>query len=118
MSHSGKSEHGFITFSNIRIKYCLLFQSISIHEIQLSIISWTGLYKVRYGILTFTNLVVEDDKYAHVRKNLSETDCIKVDEISMLSAKLFEQLEMVCSVVSGNNKVFGGNPSTGFLTFR
>ena len=26
----------------------------------------------------------------------------------MLSAKLFEQLEMVCSVVSGNNKVFGG----------
>ena len=94
------------------------------------IFSWAGLYDGRYDILTLKNLVVEDDKYAHVRKNVSETDCIIIDEISMLSAKLFEQLEMVCSVVSGNNKVFGGKqivlcgdffhftPSTGSLTFR
>jgi len=70
--------------------------------------SWAGLYDGRYDILKLKNLVVEDDKYAHVRNNLSETYCIIVDGISMLSAKLFEQLEMVCSVVSGNYKVFGG----------
>lgn len=49
-----------------------------------------------------------DDKYESVRKNVVDTDCIIIDEISMISAKVFEQLEAVCSVICGNNKVFGG----------
>ena len=39
VSHSANSEHGFITFSHIRIKYCPLFQSISFPGMHLSIIT-------------------------------------------------------------------------------
>ena len=70
--------------------------------------SWAGLYDGRYDNLTLKNLVQSDDKYEKVRKMVGQTDCIIIDEISMLFAKLFEQLEMVCSVVSDNDKLFGG----------
>ncbi len=40
--------------------------------------------------------------------NIRHLDCLVIDEISMLSAKLFSQIELVCRKVKGNDKLFGG----------
>jgi len=41
-------------------------------------------------------------------KNIMTIDCIIIDEISMLSWKLFQEIEHVCRVVRENQKPFGG----------
>ena len=70
--------------------------------------SWAGLYDGRYDNVTLKDLVLKDDKYAKVRENVGKCDVIIIDEVSMLSKKDFEQLEMVCRVVKGNGLIFGG----------
>jgi hypothetical protein len=74
----------------------------------LSFFSWAGLYDGRYDILTLKDLVVNDDKYDHVRRNVKSAEVIIIDEISMSSQKLFEQLEAVCNLLHDKNKYFGG----------
>ncbi|MEW8544677.1 MAG: hypothetical protein AB2693_14215, partial [Candidatus Thiodiazotropha sp.] len=70
--------------------------------------SWAGLYDGRYDDNTLKNLVLKDDKYYKVRDNVQKCETLVIDEISMLSKKDFEQLEMVCRVVKNNGKIFGG----------
>lgn len=53
-------------------------------------------------------LVKNDDRYDSVRKNVQECDVVLIDEVSMLSRKDFEQLEMVCRIGRDNNWFFGG----------
>ena len=69
---------------------------------------WAGLYNGRYGNCELEHLVENDDKYHQVRKNVNGTDVIIIDEVSMLSEKDFEQLELVCRTAKKNDKYFGG----------
>ncbi|XP_053390292.1 ATP-dependent DNA helicase pif1-like [Mercenaria mercenaria] len=70
--------------------------------------SWAGLQDGRYDNLTLKRLVLEDDRMANVRRNVEKTEAIFIDEVSMLSRKDFEQLELVCRTVSNNDIYFGG----------
>ena len=70
--------------------------------------SWAGLYDGRYDDLTLKDLLLHDEKYQNVRENVKKCDTIIIDEISMLSKKDFEQLEMVFRVSKGSDELFGG----------
>ena len=43
-----------------------------------------------------------------IRSNISSLHTIMIDKVSMLSAKTFEQCEMVCRVSKQNNLLWGG----------
>ena len=43
-----------------------------------------------------------------MRENVSRTKLIMIDEVSMMSAKDFEQLELVCRTIKNPNEIFGG----------
>lgn len=48
------------------------------------------------------------DEYYLKYKNIFKTDVLILDEISMLSWKLFDQLEYICRKVRNNDLYFGG----------
>lgn len=52
---------------------------------------------------------LENDEHFFVhRENILKVDCLIVDEISMLSARLFNQLEYICRSIRNKDSVFGG----------
>jgi hypothetical protein len=51
------------------------------------------------------------------RKLLPEADVLIIDEISMLSCKLFDQLEYICRKVRTNDLYFGGLQVVGSCDF-
>jgi len=52
--------------------------------------------------------VTKDDSYEKVRNNVRKINTLVIDEISMLSLKTFEQLELVCRTGRNNTQLFGG----------
>lgn len=42
------------------------------------------------------------------KKKIQQTQCLIIDEISMLSAKVFNMVEFVCRHVKKTDTVFGG----------
>ena len=62
----------------------------------------------RYDDVTLTRLVREDDAMGHVRQNVMGTDVLLIDEVSMLSKKDFNQLELVCRTILNAYRNFGG----------
>lgn len=79
---------------------------------------WAGLYDGRYHSSELKDLVLRDDRYDHVRKNACDADVIIIDEVSMLSKKIFEQLELVCRTAMGNHQLFGGTQIISCGDFR
>jgi ATP-dependent DNA helicase PIF1 len=67
-----------------------------------------GLKDGRYSADELSEKIQNDTIYGTVKKNIKTIDCIIIDEISMLSWKIFQQIEHVCRVVRENQKPFGG----------
>ena len=68
---------------------------------------WTGIGDGRYAVDKLKALFDYDDNYASAKERISNTCCLIIDEISMLSRRTFE-LENVCRHVKNNNLCFGG----------
>ena len=69
-------------------------------DFQLLYFSWAGLYDGRYDNVMLQQLVLKDDKYSKVKENVRKYEVIIIDEVSMLSKKAFDQLELVCRLIS------------------
>ena len=69
---------------------------------------WAGILDGRYGHVKLSELLQHDDSFADPRRRILTTHTLIIDEISMLSKKIFEMVEFVCRKVKDNNKVFGG----------
>ena len=78
-----------------------LLNGITIHK-------FLGLKDGRFSADDLSEKIQNDTIYAIVKKNILTIDCIIIDEISMLSWKLFQEIEHVCRVVRENQKPFGG----------
>ena len=68
---------------------------------------WAGLIDGRYSNAELIKRL--DDEYScDILSRVRAADILIIDEISMLSARLFEQLHLVCSYVRKTDKIFGG----------
>lgn len=68
-----------------------------------------GLKDGRYTDRELVTKILHDTSYTAVKERIRKTDCIIIDEISMLSWKLFLQIEYACRIVRGeNDRPFGG----------
>lgn len=70
--------------------------------------SWAGLQDGRYSTSELIHLLENNEKFSQCRENICSVDLLIIDEISMLSKVLFEQLEAVCRAVRKKDVVFGG----------
>ena len=69
---------------------------------------WAGLKDGRYSDKTLLHLMNTSEEFQNARKRISSVDILMIDEISMLSMKVFEQLEFICRNVRNSKKRFGG----------
>ena len=68
---------------------------------------WSGILDGRYSHEKLAEQY-DNDKFASAKRRISSSDCLVIDEISMLSRKIFEMLEFACRHVKNNNLCFGG----------
>ena len=68
---------------------------------------WAGIMDGRYTHEQLAELFDGDDQFASARERIRTTTCLVIDEISMLSMKVFDIVEFVCRHVKQNNNIFG-----------
>ncbi|XP_048258237.1 uncharacterized protein LOC125383642 [Haliotis rufescens] len=69
---------------------------------------WAGLFDGRFSKEEVLTNVLNNDAYGNCLKNITISEVLIIDEIGMLSAKLFEVLEYVCSHCRSKEHWFGG----------
>ena len=75
----------------------------------ITIPSWAGLKDGRYGNNELYNKINDDLSMARVKNNILSVETLFIGEISMLSAKLFSQLDYVCRMIRSKPDIpFGG----------
>ena len=70
--------------------------------------SWAGILDGRYSESQITELILNDEKYKNTLNRIQSTDCLIIDELSMISKGTFEKIEYICRNVIGNDIIFGG----------
>ena len=66
------------------------------------------MFDGRYQTTTLVQLVATLDFYEECRQRVKTTDVLIIDEISMVSCHLFDQVEAVCRSLRDPNLAFGG----------
>lgn len=56
---------------------------------------WARIMDGRFSLDKLAELFNNDDKFAEAKRRLHQTQCFIIDEISMLSAKVFNKVEFV-----------------------
>lgn len=69
---------------------------------------WAGISDGRYSHECLQDLIDTDDRFADAKARILKTDCLIIDEISMLSSRTFDMVEFVCRYIKRNNSIFGG----------
>ena len=67
-----------------------------------------GLLDGRFNKQQLVERVLSDDAFVCVKRTVLKTDVVIIDEVSMLSKKVFEDIEWLCRKVRDCGKPFGG----------
>lgn len=70
--------------------------------------SWSGIMDGRFSDNDLLNKFKSDEHFHKYKSNIEGTDVLIIDEISMLSAKLFDQIEFICRKIKNKDLFFGG----------
>ena len=68
---------------------------------------WAGLEDGRHLNEELLHLIKTDERFLHVKANIECTDLLIIDEVSMISTKVLNQLEFVCRHVRKSDSYFG-----------
>lgn len=109
---SGKSElirliykHAISQWKDIQVTALTGCASILLNCKAKTVHSWAG---IGLGNGTIQNLILKIKKSQFAKKIWKETEVLVVDEVSMLSLKLFDALNAIGKAIRKNNKPFGG----------
>lgn len=69
---------------------------------------WCGIEDGRHMNEDILQLVNSDERFIHAKENMRRTNILIIDEISMISAKTFSQVEYLCRNIRRNSLIFGG----------
>lgn len=73
----------------------------------MTIHKWSGIGDGRYGTDVIRNVIQHNASFADVRNRIMKTDCLFIDECSMLSKKMLLSLNEVCKL-RNDTLPFGG----------
>lgn len=109
---SGKSElirmiykHAYSQFKDIHVTALTGCASILLNCKAKTLHSWAG---IGLGNLPLEKLILKIKKNKFQKAIWKQTDILVVDEVSMLSLKLFDMLNAIGRAIRGNHKPFGG----------
>ena len=99
------SNHASCRFKNIQVTAMTGCASVLLNCKAKTLHSWAG---IGLGIGTTEQLVTKIKKNKFAKSSWKETDILVIDEVSMLSLKLFDTLNEIGKAVRGNQRPFGG----------
>jgi ATP-dependent DNA helicase PIF1 len=67
-----------------------------------------GLEDGQHSNADLLNLITYDDKFINTKQRIIETEVLIIDEVSMVSKKIFEQAEYICRKIKDPAFYFGG----------
>ena len=70
--------------------------------------SWAGIIDGRFTDNELLHKIQTNEHYEQCKQNILNTDCLIIDEISMLSLKSFNQIEYICRKIRKADIYFGG----------
>lgn len=79
--------------------------------------SWSGIGDGRFSNEKLHTKILHDEHFVKYKHNIQKTDILIIDELSMLSLKLFNQLEYICRTIRANDNYFGGIQVVGIGDF-
>lgn len=68
---------------------------------------WSGIGDGRYLIEEIVHLVKTDEKYKVAKSNIQTVETLIIDEISMISAKVLNQVQVLCKEIRNSPELFG-----------
>ena len=74
----------------------------------MTIHKWSGIGDCHLGRNATLQMIMTDNSYESVKKNICETDCLIIDEIGMFSGQNFGDVEYLCRKVRNSQTIFGG----------
>ena len=98
-------KHAFAQFKNIQVTALTGCASVLLNCKAKTIHSWAG---IGLGAGTLDQLFTKIKKNKFSKAAWRQTDVLVVDEVSMLSLKLFDLLNNIGKAIRGNQKPFGG----------
>lgn len=69
---------------------------------------WCGILDGRYSNDELIHLMNTDERYVEIKKRICQTQCLIIDEVSMISAKTLGQVEFILRKARNCEKRFGG----------
>ena len=69
---------------------------------------WCGIGAGGIPAPELSQLICNDERYKDARKRIIDCDVLVIDEVSMISKKLFDTVEYVCRYIRGKGEYFGG----------
>ena len=69
---------------------------------------WSGYGDGHTDVNTLIDRIRNHGAYRNVKMNILLCDCQVIDEIGLISQKLFKIIELICRSICNNNMFFGG----------
>jgi ATP-dependent DNA helicase PIF1 len=98
-------EHAYNSFKDIHVTALTGCAAVLLNCKAKTLHSWAG---VGLGNGTIENLVLKIKKNKFAKQLWKDTDILVVDEVSMLSLKLFDTLNQIGKTIRSNQKPIGG----------
>ena len=70
--------------------------------------SWSGYGDITIDVDTLIQRIAVNPAYESVKYNILSCDTLIIDEIGMISEKMFTSVEKICQAVRNSNLIFGG----------
>lgn len=70
--------------------------------------SFSGILDGRFGPQELERRLLTDESTTHLRRCIARTDVVVLDEASLISARIFEQVEHSLRICKGSAQLFGG----------
>ena len=80
--------------------------------------SWSGIGDSHLARNKVIQNIIQSNSWLNIREKIINTDLLIIDEIGMMSAKIFEDIEYICRAVRRECKPFGGIQVVGSGSFR
>ena len=67
---------------------------------------WSGYGDRHITLEILLHEIMTNQAYEKIRQNILQCDYLIIDEVGLISAKMFDSVELICQTVKGNDILF------------
>lgn len=84
------------------------YQVLKARTLHRTLHRWAGIEDGRHSNAEIMHFSNHDERFKTARTNILSVDTLIIDEVSMVSSKVLQQVQYLCKNVQKSKKIFGG----------